>query len=90
MNSGHHDAAEILSQKYYFLCQEFKEEPFEPLLDVELLTRYISDAAPGDALFTFMQNEINQGFLLGRIMARMMADLELAEHDDEDDADETF
>lgn len=85
MNSdfGHRDAAEKLSEKYFYFCSDIDEDPFEGVMDMDLLTHYLMEMAPEEDLVALMMDDFSQGILLGRVISRMLEDLESEEAEEE-------
>lgn len=85
---GHRDAAEKLSEKYFYFCSDIDEDPFEGVMDMDLLTHYLMELAPEEDLVVLMMDDFSQGILLGRVIARMLEDLDSEEAQSEEESEE--
>lgn len=84
--TGSYDAAEVLSEKYIYFCLKNKFNVFPPAEDTALMATWIDATNSGEELHTLMSSDFSQGFLMGRLLSLMEAQLEF---EDDEDGEET-
>ncbi len=80
---GYLDAAEVLSIKYMYMVNKYNWPVFEPAEDSALIAEWLKACNTGEQMHAFMDEEFNQGFMMGRILSLMEDQLEF------DDSEET-
>jgi hypothetical protein len=68
MVAGFRDAAEHLQRRYTETCNQLGTEPSPEIYDTEVLYRIIEDMLTSNELMIMMDNDFNQGLLVGRIL----------------------